>query len=70
MTGLTNDKNQGQGQGLMEWQIPAQNVLDDMSVEEERAELILKEAESHQTTHVPERIQPHLSWPGLRQWLR
>ena len=54
----------------MEWQIPAQNVLDDMSVEEERAELILKEAESHQTTHVPERIQPHLSWPGLRQWLR
>ena len=31
----------------MEWQIPAQNVLDDMSVEEERAELILKEAESH-----------------------
>ena len=38
-----------------------------MSVEEKRAELILKEAESHETAHVPERIQSHLSWPGLSQ---
>ena len=37
-------------------QRPAQNVLDDMSVEEERAELILKKAESHETTYVPERV--------------
>ena len=46
-------------EGLIETlikQIPAQNVLDDMSVEEERAELILKKAESHETTYVPERV--------------
>ena len=38
-----------------------------MSVEEERAELILKKAESHETTHIPERVQPHLSWSSLSQ---
>ena len=47
--------------------LPAENVLDDMSVEEQWAELILKEAQSHETTHISERIQSHLSWPGLDQ---
>merc|ERR1719249_106908 len=50
---------------VMELDRPAENVLDEMAIEEKRAKLILKEAEPHETTHVPERIQSHLSWPGL-----
>ena len=39
--------------------------LDDMSVEEEGAELVLQEAEPNQPAHIAEGVQPHLRRPAL-----
>ena len=65
LTGLGGDRIRKESWGQNQ-QVPAQNVLNDVSVEEEGAELVLQEAESHQAANVSERIQPHLGWPSLR----
>ncbi len=42
---------------VVEADLPPKHVLDHVAVEEQRAELVLEEAQAHQAAHVAERVQ-------------